>query len=237
MTEARVAERTQPDEVVQLDARAVRASVSVVARVSDADLGRATPCAGWSLADLLAHMTVEHHRFAAAAGAVAAGAGAVSDAGVVSGSVSGGGVDPAVSGRFSLDSAATMVSAYRSAANRVIDAFRADGVLDREFALPQITTATTFPARQAIGFHFVDYVVHGWDVAASLGLGYDLDPDLIDAALVIARAVPDDEGRRRPGAAFAPGLPATAPGLAATAPGLAEILALLGRSPSWPAVP
>ena len=49
------------------DAIAVRASVSVVAQSTPADLDRPTPCAGWDLAALLAHMTAQHRGFAAAA--------------------------------------------------------------------------------------------------------------------------------------------------------------------------
>lgn len=47
--------------------RALRASVAIVAQVSERDLGRPTPCADWTLRDLLAHMTVQHEGFAAAA--------------------------------------------------------------------------------------------------------------------------------------------------------------------------
>ncbi|MCX4393151.1 MULTISPECIES: hypothetical protein [unclassified Streptomyces] len=43
--------------------------------------------------------------------------------------------------------------------------------LDRRFAAPR-----------AIGFHLVDYVVHGWDVAASLGIRAAYDQDLVRAA-------------------------------------------------------
>ncbi len=50
-----------------LDARAVRASVRVVLQASAADLARPTPCADWTLAELLAHMTAQHNGFAAAA--------------------------------------------------------------------------------------------------------------------------------------------------------------------------
>ncbi len=50
----------------ELDARAVRASVDVVSRVRAGDLARATPCSEWTLAELLAHMTVQHYGFAAA---------------------------------------------------------------------------------------------------------------------------------------------------------------------------
>ena len=46
---------------------AVTASVDVVNAVTLDDLDRPTPCAGWNLADLLAHMTVQHYGFAAAA--------------------------------------------------------------------------------------------------------------------------------------------------------------------------
>jgi hypothetical protein len=54
-------------DIVGLDARAVRASVQVVSQASAADLGRPTPCADWTLAELLAHMTAQHNGFAAAA--------------------------------------------------------------------------------------------------------------------------------------------------------------------------
>ncbi len=58
---------TESTDIVGLDARAVRASVWVVSQASAADLARPTPCAGWALADLLAHMTAQHDGFAAAA--------------------------------------------------------------------------------------------------------------------------------------------------------------------------
>ncbi|MFD0887050.1 maleylpyruvate isomerase family mycothiol-dependent enzyme [Streptosporangium algeriense] len=53
--------------VQEFDRRAVPAGVDVVAEVTLDDLGRPTPCEGWTVADLLAHMTVRHHGFAAAA--------------------------------------------------------------------------------------------------------------------------------------------------------------------------
>src|ERR1700751_4741727 len=53
--------------IVGLDARAVRASVQVVSQATTADLARPTPCSDWTRAELLAHMTAQHHGFAAAA--------------------------------------------------------------------------------------------------------------------------------------------------------------------------
>ena len=191
--------------IIELHRRAVLASVDVVSRIGDGDLGRDTPCAGWNLGDLLAHMTVQHDGFAAAAKGL--------------------GADPAVWQPRPLGADPT--GEYAAAAHRVLDAFAAPGVLAREFALPEISTAVTFPAERAIGFHLVDYVAHGWDVARSLGLPYQLDPDVLDIALRIAAAVPDGENRLAPGAAFAPALP-----VPEDAPALDRIVALLGRSPA-----
>lgn len=189
-----------------LDRRAVDAGVAVVACVRADDLDRPTPCTDWTLAELLAHMTVQHHGFASAA--------------------EGHGADPGV---WRVRPLADPVAEYAAAARRVTAAFGADDVLDRSFALPEFGAGVEFPGRQAIGFHLVDYVVHGWDVARSLGVGLELDPDVLDAALEIAAAVPDGEQRLVPGAAFRPGVPAVA-----DAPGLDRVVALLGRSPTWP---
>ena len=195
-------------DIRELDARAVLASVSVVASMTAGDLGRPTPCAGWTLADLLGHMTAQHDGFAAAA--------------------EGRGADPDVwrSGPPGGDP----VAGYTAAADRVIAAFAGPGVLERTFALPEIAVGLEFPAVQAISFHFIDYVVHGWDVARSLGRPYSLDADLVRAALPVAEAVPDGATRQRPGAAFAPRL-GRLPG--ADADPMGRILALLGRSPDW----
>lgn len=205
--------------IIELHRRAVLASVDVVSRIGDGDLGRDTPCAGWRLGDLLAHMTVQHDGFAAAAGDRWQGAAPTSSA------AKGLGADPAVWQPRPLGADPT--GEYAAAAHRVLDAFAAPGVLAREFALPEISTAVTFPAERAIGFHLVDYVAHGWDVARSLGLPYRLDPDVLDIALRIAAAVPDGENRLAPGAAFAPALP-----VPEDAPTLDRIVALLGRSPA-----
>jgi uncharacterized protein (TIGR03086 family) len=193
-------------DIRDLDARAVRASVDVVEGIKAEDLSRPTPCAEWTLGDLLAHMTVQHKGFAAAA----AGSGADPQMWQVSAP----GPDP--------------VADYAMAAELVIAAFAAPGVLERGFALPEFSTRMEFPASQAISFHFIDYVVHGWDVARSLGQPFELADDLIAAAAPVAAAVPEGERRRRPGAAFRPGLPAPA-----GAGSMDKILAMLGRSPGW----
>jgi uncharacterized protein (TIGR03086 family) len=126
-------------------------------------------------------------------------------------------------------SSSDLVAAYADAADRVLAAFGPDDVLDRRFALPEVTTQATFRGARAIGFHFIDYVVHGWDVARALGLGFDLPADVLDAALAEALAIPDGPERARPGAAFRPGV--EVPDGAST---MDRIVATLGRSPTWP---
>jgi uncharacterized protein (TIGR03086 family) len=192
--------------IVCLDARAVRASVTVTGKAGPEDLERPTPCGDWTLSRLLVHMAAQHDGFAAAA--------------------AGHGADPAV--WQVRPPAADPVAACAAAADRVLAAFTADGVLGREFALPEIAPGAAFPAPLAISFHFIDYVVHGWDVARTLGLDYELEADLLEVALIVAEAVPDDQSRLRPGAAFAPALAAPE-----GARQLDRIVALLGRRPDW----
>jgi uncharacterized protein (TIGR03086 family) len=199
-------------DIVRLDAQAVQATVRVVSGISPADLAKPTPCAGWSLGDLLAHMTVQHDGFAAAAAGDGADLARWQPRQAGAGPAGG---DP--------------VGEYAAAAGRALAAFGADGVLDREFVLPEISPLLRFSGAEAIGFHFVDYVVHGWDVARSLGQDFELAPDLLAAALPVARAVPDGEPRRRGLVPFAPGIPVTG-----DAGVLDQIVALLGRRPEWP---
>ena len=195
------------EPVTDLDARAVRASVDLVSRVTQADLARPTPCGPWNLGDLLAHMIAQHHGFAASA--------------------HGGAADLAdwQPGPPPADPAKD----YAAAADEVLAAFAEDGVLDRPFALPEILPNVLFPGRQAVGFHLVDYTVHGWDVARALGVDLALDPAVLEASRQVAARVPGGDYRTQPNAAFGPAL--TAPPGAST---LDQIVAILGRSPTWP---
>lgn len=189
---------------------AVLATVDTVGTITRDDLARPTPCAGWDLADLLAHMTVQHRGFAAAA------RGHGGDSGIW---------DPAtVADAVTTDPAGT----YAAAATDVLDAFGVDGVLDASFALPEFGPGATFPGARAIGFHFIDYVVHGWDVARSLGVAFELPSEVVAAVLPLALAVPDDD-RRGAGAPFMPAVPGNG-----EVGDLDRILAHLGRSPAWP---
>jgi uncharacterized protein (TIGR03086 family) len=193
-------------DIRELDRSAVRYSVELTDQASAADLIRSTPCVGWSLGDLLAHMTAQHRGFAAAA--------------------RGHGDDLANWALPPVD--ADLIAHYRGAAGDVLDAFAAVESLADRWTLPELSPELTFSAGRAIGFHFIDYLVHGWDVARSLDLPYEPPDGLTAAALPIAEAVPDVERRLQPGAAFAPRL--AIPDRVST---MDHILLLLGRAPEW----
>lgn len=193
-------------DIVELDRIAVYEALRVVELAQEEDWERDTPCAGWNLRRLVAHMAAQHHGFAAAA--------------------RGAGQDRAY-WRESED-LSEPARTHRAAATAVLAAFAEPGATEREFVLPELGAG--FPGRTAIGFHFIDYVVHAWDVAATLGVELDLPDGVLDSALVVARLVPTEPAVRGPAFAFAPPLdvpPDAGP--------LDEALRLLGRTPEhWP---
>jgi uncharacterized protein (TIGR03086 family) len=191
--------------VRELDRAAVLAAAGVGCRVRPADLGRPTPCDGWTVAGLLSHLSTQHRGFAAAA--------------------RGQGGDPAT--WAPRPPGPDPVADFLAATAEVLTAFAADGVEAVPFRLPEISTAVEFPAAQAVSFHFIDYVVHSWDLARAIGTHPTLDPPVLEAAWPVAQLVPD-QARDRPGSPFRARVP-----LPAQAPLLDRIVAHLGRSPSW----
>ncbi|MGI5237412.1 TIGR03086 family metal-binding protein [Dactylosporangium sp. CA-139066] len=183
------------------DAIAVRNSVQLLDGPLDPALP--TPCAGWTLADLLAHMTIQHRGFAAAARGEAWPLERWSPRPLPA--------DP--------------FAAYAAASDEVIDAFAAVDALDAPMPLPEIAP-DPIPTWRGIGAHAIDYVVHGWDVARTLGVPFALPEDVLTAVLPIAESVPDGPNRDREGAAFAHAQP-----VPADASTLDRILLLLGRKP------
>jgi uncharacterized protein (TIGR03086 family) len=193
-------------DLVALDRLAVETTVELVELVTRDSLARPTPCAGWTVRDLIEHMTGQHLGFAAAAS----------------------GKPTELADFVPVPVEDDPIGVYRLAAADVIAAFADEEVLARSFHLVEISEDQVFPARLAIGFHLLDYTVHAWDLARGLGAPLAVDPVLAATTLAIARQVPAGEARTRPGAAFRPTLTAT-PGAAA----LDEALRLLGRDPAW----
>jgi uncharacterized protein (TIGR03086 family) len=162
-------------QTITLHRQALDRTSELVRAVRPADLGRPTPCAGWDLAALLAHMTGQNHGFADALR---------------------GGTDVAAYAPV------PGVAAWAASVADLLDAVAHPGT--DAVLLPEITTAQRFPVPVVIGFHLLDTVVHGWDVATALGRVWRPDPPLVDAVLAQARLVPAGPARTVPGAAFGP---------------------------------
>jgi uncharacterized protein (TIGR03086 family) len=192
-------------DIQEFDRRALDGAGRIVARVTAAELSLPTPCTEWDLRALIVHMTGNNNGWANAA------EGKSPDAAVWTGA------------GLSDD----LVGEYRKSADRVAAAFAADGVLDRDF---EVHGFGSFPAPAAIGMHFIDYLVHGWDVAMAIGAEPGLDPELCAAVLRIgARWPPGAASIWGPGAPF--GFPVAVPD---DAPPDRRMLGFLGRSSEWP---
>jgi uncharacterized protein (TIGR03086 family) len=198
------------ENTVELHRRAVEGIRPVLTRLDPTDLGLPTPCADWDLRALLEHMTGQDHGFTAA----------------VRAAHDGGEVDVAEFAPRSLgrSPAATLTAGL----DDVVTAFAAgaDGLV----LLPEFDRRLPLPI--VVRMHLIDTLVHGWDVAATLGVqdGYvtQLDSEVVAAALAMSEQIPDDEYRETPGASFAHALPAPQ-----DADPWTRVLTLLGRDPAW----
>lgn len=191
--------RFTAQELRELDRRALDAAGGFVADVTVDALSAPTPCAGWTLDVLLRHMVSNNYGFAAAARGEAAQRSVWEDA-----TLDG---DP--------------YGAYRASADAVAAAFADDGALERRL---DIYGYGVFSAPVAFGMHFVDFLVHGWDVARSIGASGELDEELSEAALAVALRWP----YHRPDKAF--GVKVEVP---IDAPAYQRLVGYLGRPPDW----
>ncbi|MEV3933583.1 MULTISPECIES: TIGR03086 family metal-binding protein [unclassified Streptomyces] len=193
------------DRIAALETlRLVRGAAAAAAEEGKGTWGRPTPCAGWTLLDLLGHMAAQNHGFAAAA----RGEGGLPAHWRVP------------------DIAADPAGAYAESVAVLIVPFAEAGGTEKEFVLPEL--GRSLPGRVAVSFHFLDLAVHAWDLARTLALEVQLPDTLWESALHVARRVPVGEETRGPDAFFAPVRP-----VSGRVTPLAETLALLGRSAHW----
>lgn len=145
---------------------------AVVRAVTDADLARPTPCEGWSVADLLAHMIGQQEGFASA----------VSD-----------GDAP----RSAYAPVAYTPDAWRGSVERLLRAFDAADlaaeVIEIEFS------PRPLPVDVLLGAQLLDAAVHGWDVARSLGRDHTPSDAVVAAVAEVARPIADDDRRAAAG--------------------------------------
>ena len=187
------------DEILSLVEHAIDEVEPLIASVTPAQARGATPCPGLDLESLVAHLI----------------GGLSSFADVADGKPLEFGDDPDLS-------TGDVGTTFRAAAGRVLSRFGEPGTLDRTFAVPWGETT----GEQLLGFELIELVVHGWDIARSLGIDPDLDVDLVGATLAGARAWVDDDARVPQ--LFGPEVP-----VADTAPPLDQLVGFLGRDPGW----
>lgn len=159
--------------LLELDGRALASTAHFVDRLRLEQLGDPTPCDAWDVRALLNHVVGGCHLF---------GAAALEARGDRSGSPAGDwatrdddrvGDDPR--------------GAYAAGADLVTRAFA-----DLDLELHQLTLPFgRLPAAQAVAIHFVDVLVHGWDLAVATGQDPTLDPDLVRPALEIVATYPE----------------------------------------------
>ncbi|MGI5129638.1 TIGR03086 family metal-binding protein [Pseudonocardia sp. CA-107938] len=159
-----------------LHRRALDDVTALLADLSPADLDRPTPCAGWDLRALLAHMVGQNDGFAAA----------VTDPETTAAAFAPGPPD-----------------GWEKSAHALAEALAA-APLDRQVRLAELHPTMRFPLPTVVGIQLIDTVVHGWDVATALGRSYRPDDELLAAAVTITAMIPAEGGRGEPGSAFGP---------------------------------
>ena len=177
----------RPDEDLALLVRAIhQAGVVVAATDARRQAGLPTPCASWTVRDLVAHVVDEVHQFAREASGLAR--------------------RPPEDEPLGDD----WVSAYRDAAIALLGAWRRPGALDTAVRTPH----GEFPSTWMIGQHLTELAVHAWDLTVATGQPVDLlDDDVAEAALAWGQANlrPEYRGPESHGFHIAPEAP-TPPG-------------------------
>lgn len=180
------------------------ATREVFAGIGAADATRPTPCSEWNVAELAEHLVTGNRIFAA----------------LLRGEEF---ADFATASRaLAPDGASTSLAAYDGAAAELVDAFGAEGALERTITVP----FGTIPGEVALHLRITEIIVHGWDLARATGQRLGVPEAVAAAELGFSQQrlteLPPDR------APFAPPRPAPE-----DAGSLDRLVALLGRDVDW----
>ena len=175
---------------------------SIVANVTPDQYGDATPCASWTVRDLLNHIVEGANWFALCVNGGAA-------------------PDPDPTHGFDY-AAGDPLASYDEGAAASVAAFGAPGAQEALIALP----FGQLPGAMFMGIATNDMVTHGWDLAKATGQPYEVDADLASAMLTHMQGLA--EPLRGPDGVGAWG---PAVDVAEDAPALDRLVAYLGREP------
>ena len=182
--------------------KAFASTGAVLAGVTAAQLDESTPCASWKVRELVNHIVGGTMYFTAVAqtGNPPAGAGDPPD----------------------FAAADDRVAVFNKGAAEAVQAFSAEGAMDRIMHLP----FGDLPGSVFINIAAIDTFAHGWDLAKATGQPTDLDPALATEMLGFAQASFPDEMRGPEPALFGPRVEAPAGASPAD-----QLAAFLGRQP------
>jgi uncharacterized protein (TIGR03086 family) len=182
-------------------ATACASTQRVVDQVRDDDLDRPTPCAEWTVRQLMNHLVGTLQLGAALLGdtepALAMGPGALPDHDLLRG-------DPG--------------GAYRAGAALLLAAAQPE-----TFTSMHATPMGEMPGQMLGGFTTLDIAVHGWDLATAIGRPAELDDALADDLLAFAQQTLSGDGR---GPQIGPEVPVDA-----SASVTDRLVGYLGRTP------
>lgn len=156
-----------------------------VALITPADLSLDTPCDGWTVADLMAHMIGQNSGFATA---VRTGDAELTD----------------------FAPTAPYTRTWHESVELLHAAFD-DAPDDKPVRLVELNDAP-LNVDLALTVQIVDTAIHAWDLAGALGRDYQPNRDIVAAVLATAEQIPDDESRLAEHAAFGPAIPSDSDG-------------------------
>ena len=149
--------------------RALLRTGRIVLGVRPEDLSKPTPCRDWDVRLLLNHIIGGNHMFAEVA--------------------RGGRADP--SGEMQDYTRPDPGTNYVTSADLVLAAWAQPGALERRCQMP----FGDIPGSAAVSIHFLDIVVHGWDLARATAQDTTIEADLAAEALDISHGLMSPELR------------------------------------------
>jgi uncharacterized protein (TIGR03086 family) len=172
MQDGDVSDHHRDHDVVELDRRAGQRMVELIER--SAGHGQApTPCTGWTVDDLVAHVI----------------AGNVKYEGIARG-------DDFVPGAPAVSVGAEPAATYESTFAAMVEAWRQPGALEREIGLPR---GARGPAEVAAWIHLGETLGHGWDLARATGQEPGFDDEVVAVCLAATKGrMPAERGEGSP---------------------------------------
>ena len=186
---------------IQQTQRTLDGALSMIESASPAALSQPTPCSDWDVRGLVDHMIGVVQNFTTAFG--------------------GGQLTPPTGQGTAGLAGDNPATAYKQAADALMQAIRKPGALDQTIKLP----FGEMSGNQAINIVIGDQSIHTWDLAKGLGKPFTMDEDLATSILTMMHGLLTPE-RRGGGNAFAAEVPCPE-----NAPVQDRLLAFSGRQP------